>query len=49
MGLKERRWKVVDWMHLAQDRNQWPAVLKTVKKKWGFMESGEFLAQLKDY
>jgi hypothetical protein len=23
-------WEVVDWMHLAQDRDQWRAVLNTV-------------------
>jgi hypothetical protein len=24
------RWKCVDWIHLAQDREQWRAIVKTV-------------------
>jgi len=30
MDLREIGWKVVDWMHLAQERDQRRAVLKTV-------------------
>jgi hypothetical protein len=30
MDLREIGWKVVDWMHLAQDRDQWRAVVNTV-------------------
>jgi hypothetical protein len=30
--LEEIGWKVIDWMHLAQDRNQWLVVLCTVMK-----------------
>jgi hypothetical protein len=30
MDLKEIGWEVVDWMHLTQDRDQWPAVMNTV-------------------
>jgi hypothetical protein len=30
-------WEGVDWMHLAQDRNQWWAVVNTV------MNAGNFL------
>jgi hypothetical protein len=30
MDLKEAGWEVVDWMHLAQDRNQWHALVNTV-------------------
>jgi hypothetical protein len=30
MDLREIVWKAVDWMHLAQDRNQWRAVVETV-------------------
>jgi len=30
MDVKEIRWEVVDWMHLAQDRNQWRALVNTV-------------------
>jgi hypothetical protein len=27
MDLREMGWEVVDWMHLAQDRDQWSAVV----------------------
>jgi cobalamin biosynthesis Mg chelatase CobN len=30
MDLREIGWEIVDWMHLAQDRDQWQAVVKTV-------------------
>jgi hypothetical protein len=30
MDLREIGWEVVDWMHLAQDRDQWRAVVNTV-------------------
>jgi hypothetical protein len=30
MDLRETGWEGVDWMHLAQDRDQWWAVLNTV-------------------
>jgi hypothetical protein len=30
MDLKEIGWKCMDWMYLAQDRNQWRAVVNTV-------------------
>jgi hypothetical protein len=29
VDLRERRWKYVDWIHLAQDRYQWWALLNT--------------------
>jgi hypothetical protein len=25
-------WEVVDWIHLAQNRNQWRAIVNTVMK-----------------
>jgi hypothetical protein len=28
--VREIGWKGVDWIHLAQDRDQWRAVVKTV-------------------
>jgi hypothetical protein len=28
--LRETWWKSVDWIHLAQDREQWRALVKTV-------------------
>jgi hypothetical protein len=33
MDLREIGWEVVDWMHLAQDRNQWRALVNTFIKK----------------
>jgi len=30
MYLGETGWEAVDWMHLAQDRDQWRAVVNTV-------------------
>jgi hypothetical protein len=29
MDLKETGWEVVDWIHVAQDRDQWSAFVKT--------------------
>jgi hypothetical protein len=29
MDLREIGWKLVDWKHLAQDRDQWRAVVNT--------------------
>jgi hypothetical protein len=30
MNLRERRWESVDWIHLAENRDQWRAVVNTV-------------------
>jgi hypothetical protein len=30
MDVREIDWKGVDWMHPAQDRDQWQAVVSTV-------------------
>jgi hypothetical protein len=30
LDLKEIDWESVDWMHLAQDRDQWRTLVKTV-------------------
>jgi len=30
MNLREIGWEGVDWMHLAQDREQWRALVSTV-------------------
>jgi hypothetical protein len=30
MELREIMWEAVSWMHLAQDRDQWLAVLNTL-------------------
>jgi hypothetical protein len=30
MDLREVGWEVVDWMHLAQDRDKWHTLVNTV-------------------
>jgi hypothetical protein len=30
MGLKETGYKVVDWIHLAHDRDQWRVLMQTL-------------------
>jgi hypothetical protein len=30
MDLREVGWEVVDWIHLAQDRDKWRVVVNTV-------------------
>jgi hypothetical protein len=42
MDLKEIGWKCRDWIHVAQDRDQWQAVVNTVKPL-GCIKGGEFL------
>jgi hypothetical protein len=32
MYLRETGWKGVEWMHMAQDRDQWRAFVNTVMK-----------------
>jgi hypothetical protein len=32
MNLRKKVWEVVDWIHLAQDRDQWWALMNTVMK-----------------
>jgi hypothetical protein len=34
MDLREVGQEGVDWIHLAQDRDQWQAVLNTVMNLW---------------
>jgi hypothetical protein len=34
MDLREIGWEGVEWIHLAQDRDQWRAVLNTVMNLW---------------
>jgi len=34
LDLRKRGWKGVDWMHLAQDRDKWRALVNTVLNLW---------------
>jgi hypothetical protein len=38
MDLWEIGWEGVDWMHLAQDRDQWRAVVNTAMKGGKFLD-----------
>jgi hypothetical protein len=42
MGLRDTEWEGVEWIHLAQDRDQWRAVVFTV------MYLRDYVDQLKD-
>jgi hypothetical protein len=43
MDLREIGWDSVNWMHVAQDRDQWRALVNTVS-----IRCGEFLVQLNE-
>jgi hypothetical protein len=43
VDLKELCWEDVDWMNVAQDRDKWRAVVKSVIKLSGYIKCGEFL------
>jgi hypothetical protein len=34
MDLREIRWDDVDWIDMAQDRDQWRALVNTVMNLW---------------
>jgi len=40
MDLREIGWEVVEWYHLAQDRDQWRAVVNTVMNLWVQQKAG---------
>jgi hypothetical protein len=46
MDLRETGWEVVDWIHVAQNRDQW---LVVGNEPSGSVKSGEFLDCLSDY
>jgi hypothetical protein len=39
MDLREVGWEVVDWIHMARDRDQWRAPVKTVTNLRAFLHS----------
>jgi hypothetical protein len=43
MDLTEIRWEVVEWIYLAEDRNQWQAVVNMVMNIWVLQKVGNFL------
>jgi len=46
MDLREADSEGVDWIHLAQDRVQWGAVLRMEMKLWVSQNAGNFLLRL---
>jgi hypothetical protein len=46
MDLKTIGWKDMDWIHLAQDRNQWQALVNMVMKLRVLQELYNFLTIL---
>jgi hypothetical protein len=42
IDLIEVRCKVVDWIHLAQERDEWRALIKTAMNFWVVLKSGNF-------
>jgi hypothetical protein len=45
MYLEEMGWEGVDWIHLAQDSDQWRLLVATVTERSGPIKGGEFLAK----
>jgi hypothetical protein len=44
MDLKETGWKVVDWMYLAQGKDEWHALVNMIMNLWVPWKEGNFLA-----
>jgi len=42
IDLREIGWEGVDWMHMAQDRDQWRTIVNTVMKLGVLLKGGEF-------
>jgi hypothetical protein len=47
VDLGEIGWDGVDWIDMAQDRDQWRAVLNTVMNLWVPYNAGKFLSSCK--
>jgi hypothetical protein len=47
MDLEEIRWHNVDWICLAQDRDQWQAHVNVLMNFWVPKQSGEFFAEMR--
>jgi hypothetical protein len=44
MGLRERRWGGTNWIDLAQDKDQWRALVNTAMNLWFPYNVGKFLS-----
>jgi len=45
MDFKEMAWEVADWMHLAQDRNQWHTLCEYGNEPSESTKAGNFLTR----
>jgi hypothetical protein len=43
MDLKETGWESMDWINLAEDRDKWWAVVKSVMNLWILQNAAYFL------
>lgn len=43
MNLKKTGWEDKDWIHWAQDRNKWQAIVNMVMNLWVLQNLGNFL------
>jgi hypothetical protein len=44
MDLREIEWDGMDWIYLAQDKDQWKALVDTVLNLWVPQNAGKFLS-----
>jgi hypothetical protein len=49
MDLRERGWDIMDWIDLAQDRDQWRALVNTVINLRFPLNAGKFLSSLHNW
>jgi hypothetical protein len=49
MDLREIGWDGMDWIELAQDRDQWRALVNTITKLEGSIKCWEVLEQLHNW
>jgi hypothetical protein len=48
LDLREIGWESMNWIHLAQDRDQWRTGVSTVMNLWGSIKCGEFIDWMSD-